>query len=153
MPNRNRQRAGRWVTGHNIPKTCPNCGDAYLGTGKQIYCSRRCKESAKLVSRSQRACLTCGVAIAARKGQRFCSDSCKHRQPQAPRDRTCPICSRGFRVGPKSVAKYCSAACRTVAASRLKLANRIGDPEAQAARINAELQRRSNARPDPESEA
>jgi len=121
---------GRVVNGKRVaskiwPRTCPHCRKDFLGTGKQIFCGRDCKEAADLVAREAIKCEWCGKPIAARKGQRFCSPTCKIEEKRATRKKRvgkpdlCRHCGEAYIVEAASQ-RHCSPECKTCAASQKK---------------------------------
>lgn len=154
MPkNPNRVAAGKRAASHATPKTCPYCRGDFLGTNKQRYCSRACKEAAELADRSPRACPVCSAAIepAGKTGRVpvYCSESCKKIARYPSRPRACVVCGTDF-TPPRGSGKAitCGPACKTVRDSALAHALRRGTPGQQAARLAAELEKRDGESPD-----
>lgn len=70
--------AGRKATSHATPRTCRQCGIGFLGTHKQKYCSRDCKDAGPV--RGGRTCPTCGAGVpdcGVGRRRNYCSERCK----------------------------------------------------------------------------
>jgi hypothetical protein len=70
---------GIYHTQPNWPRVCLHCKQGFLGTRKQRFCTRACKEAYQLVPRQQWNCEVCGNPVRARLRQRYCSIVCKSR--------------------------------------------------------------------------
>ena len=143
--NLNRVAAGRWISGHNTPKTCPVCGSAFLGTGKQVYCSRSCQT--RRPPRPARNCPVCQSPLdrTPRPGLPpvYCSARCRKAACWRATAKACPVCSTSFTPARgKGKQAYCSPACKNFVKSAARVAARWGTPGQAAARLAAELENR-----------
>lgn len=154
MKDPNRVRAGRALASKVWPKTCPHCGTPFLGTGKQMYCTRKCKSGASAPPRRPKTCGWCGADIPAAIGsQKYCSVDCrrKARYPRAV-PRTCAVCPREFVPARRRLKQItCSATCRTIHQSQRKLL--VSRPEMAAAKLDADLEGRNRERPETDEPA
>lgn len=65
-----------------LTKSCDACGEPFVGTGRQRYCSLRCKVLAKN-HRVSYTCPGCSAPFTGRSRQRYCSRHCAARAARA----------------------------------------------------------------------
>jgi len=116
----------KWQQRRLEPKICPICEQEFIPkTGRQIYCSRHCRDIALLRRnretwqakrvQKKKTCPACGEKfIASNKAQRYCSSSCaatfRHSTRQKLEEKVCPTCGKTF-MPKKSTQTYCSNTC------------------------------------------
>lgn len=101
-------------------KQCPHCKKMFLGVHKQIYCTRSCKEQARLSGDyNEKKCRYCGViftpAFRAGNPRKYCSVICKTRYNRETETiiKKCKICSKEFVYSFKRK-KFCSLTCKKI---------------------------------------
>lgn len=122
--NPNRVRAGRSLSNMRWARTCQHCGKKFQGTYRQIYCSRKCKETHDLSpNRFGKHCPTCGKPITpvpTGRNKKYCNDRCKQMMRAPVHNKICPICKHPFTIRGKGAARkrYCDPLCKKIAASK-----------------------------------
>lgn len=118
-------------------RICPVCNKPLPenATGRQKYCSARCRISTQRKGHTTSKCLYCGKEIiqyGVGRRQKYCDWKCRYNHLEAPnrskqKTYTCILCGKEF-ISEHSFAFYCSDACRkeanrqNVARFRLKTA-------------------------------
>lgn len=105
-----------------MSRLCPVCNKPLPenATGRQKYCSPKCRISTYRKKPEIINCLYCGKEILKIKRRKYCDWKCRYNHLEAPnrnkqRIFTCVICGKNF-TSEHSFAFYCSDSCRKEAA-------------------------------------